>query len=420
MLRSLSSANSGLAANQDVLDIISNNITNSNTTAFKSQSGVFEDNISQALSDATAPSNAYGGQNAEQIGLGTNIGGITTDTTQGALTATGRKLDLGISNAGYFMVAAGDNMYNESDCITVDDVNHSVGSVPTGTEVAYTRDGTFQTDRDGNLITSDGHKVLGYSMMGRELLSTSGATSYFGDVVSMSRNQGASTLNGASSNTADSSVITGDGVSTVTNAITSVLSRPAANGSGSDVVTAGDIAFVDANAPDLRADDTHLHTLKIPSSVKEFYTSDGGKTIQTKDVMVKSYAISNNGLITLTLADNKVAAVGQIAMANFTNPEGLTKQGGNLLDVSANSGQAELESGYAAQIKGQDNYNNSVKAKDNSAAFGTINSGYLESSNVDLAKQFTDMIVASKAYQANGKSITTAQEILQDLVNLIS
>lgn len=90
---------------------------------------------------------------------------------------------------------------------------------------------------------------------------------------------------------------------------------------------------------------------------------------------------------------------GQIQMAKFANPGGLEKVGGNLFRASANSGPAET--GFALD-----------------QGFGSMESGFLEMSNVDLAEEFTEMIVAQRGFQANTRIITTSDEILQELVNL--
>ena len=93
-------------------------------------------------------------------------------------------------------------------------------------------------------------------------------------------------------------------------------------------------------------------------------------------------------------------------MASFRNAEGLTKLGGNMYSVSVNSGEAVIKSGIG------------TIGDDNSQGYGDNVQGMLEMSNVDLAEQFTEMIVASRAFQASGKMITTGDEILQDIINL--
>ena len=91
--------------------------------------------------------------------------------------------------------------------------------------------------------------------------------------------------------------------------------------------------------------------------------------------------------------------LGQMALASFSNPSGLAKAGGNLFQATANSGTPAI-------------------GVPDSAGRGQIATGFLEGSNVDLAQQFTNMIMAERGFQANSRVITTSDEILQDLVNL--
>ena len=126
--------------------------------------------------------------------------------------------------------------------------------------------------------------------------------------------------------------------------------------------------------------------LTIPSTI-------GGQS-------VTSFTIAKDGTINAILANGSVSNIGQIAMVSFTNPAGLTKTGDNLYKSTANSGPEVL------------------RTTTNSGEFGDIQQNMLEMSNVDLSEQFTDMIVAERAFQASGKSITTGDEILQDIIGL--
>ena len=159
----------------------------------------------------------------------------------------------------------------------------------------------------------------------------------------------------------------------------------------------GSINFVDGTK-NLKSYDGQLKTLKIPDKVR----IPGTDT----ELRVKTYTIDKTGVINGVLEDGRVAALGQIAMASFKNPEGLTKLGGNLYSSSVNSGDAIIKSGVG------------TLNDDNSKGYGDNLQGMLEMSNVDLAEQFTDMITSSRAFQAAGKMITTGDEILQDIINL--
>ncbi|MGK0466287.1 flagellar hook-basal body complex protein [Clostridium sp.] len=158
------------------------------------------------------------------------------------------------------------------------------------------------------------------------------------------------------------------------------------------------VNFVNANAatPPKAVGET-LIPLSIPNTIE----------LANGDVKrVTTFTIEKDGVIKATLEGGAVAAVGQIAMASFKNPAGLSKTGNNLYANTSNSGVAIVRSGTEVTTTG------------NSAGYGDMLSGMLEMSNVDLAEQFTDMIVASRAFQANGKAITTGDEILQEILAL--
>lgn len=157
----------------------------------------------------------------------------------------------------------------------------------------------------------------------------------------------------------------------------------------------GKINFIDSEDPDLEAAED-LKTLRIPDSVE----MDDGSTRK-----VMSYSIGKDGLITAVVEGGEVAVLGQLATASFKNPEGLEAVGNNMYLNSSNSGAPLVSSGFGAD-------------PDQVRTNGEIVQGMLEMSNVDIAEQFTDLIVTSRAFQASSKIISTSDEILQDVVNL--
>lgn len=330
MLPSLYSGISGLRANQQKLNVIGNNIANSSTTGFKSQSMNFQDMISQNLSDPSAPSNSTGGVNGKQSGLGVKVAGISTDFSTGSMATTNRNLDFAIDGTGYFVVGTGTVAGQTSGGVGTTITNGVLGGG--NIDPSYTRDGSFFLDTQGNLLTVDGHRVMGYQV-------------------------GNATINYAP-----------------------------------DPSTQNKIGFQDANASSANAVTSKLVPLSIPDYVGT--------------AKVKAFSVGSDGYITAQLSDGTTAALGQIAMVSFQNEGGLVKEGGNLYSTSANSGQPTVRSG-----KGD-------TTNDNSGSYGKIAQGMLEMSNVDLAQQFTDMIIASRAFEANGKIITTDDEILQTLIGL--
>lgn len=135
---------------------------------------------------------------------------------------------------------------------------------------------------------------------------------------------------------------------------------------------------------------------------------DGTGRPSTSDPLatVSSYAIGRDGIVTVRLSDGTEFSRGQILMQRFSDPNALTKQGNNL--YSSMSAAGPLTSGTAA----------SGASAPGTNGLGIIESGALELSNVDLAKEFADMIVTQRSFQANARIITTSDEILQELVAL--
>lgn len=342
MLRSLYSGISGMKVNQTKLDVIGNNLANVSTTAFKGSRVNFSTTISQTLGSASAASDSLGGVNGKQVGLGAQIASIDKIMSQGSMQSTSRSLDVAVDGSGYFMVAAGPELTGgTNDKITIDD--NGIDAMPANSSVAYTRDGSFVLDNEGNLLTSKGYRVLGFAMKTTDTKN---------------------------------------------------------NNNGDNIRPDGTVLYVESNNNTVSVDN-QLVSLKIPDKVLK---DDGnGKKIP---VAVKSFNISADGLITGVLETGEITALGQIAMSSFKNEVGLTDIGNNMYEPSGSSGAAIISSGK-----------NSPTNR-NSSGYGDILQGYLEMSGVDMAEQFTDMIVATKAFQAAGKTITTGDEILSEIINL--
>jgi flagellar hook protein FlgE len=286
MLRSLTSAISGLQTFQQEMDVIGNNVANVNTTAFKGARVDLADSFSQTLRSSSAGSGGNSGTSAMQIGSGVDIQGISNVYTQGALARTGVGTDLAIAGEGFFVVR--DTISNNT---------------------LVTRAGDFRTDENFYLVTNSGMRVQGYS--------------------------------------------------------------------DAALTTPGDILI------DLQG---------MPS------TSDPNATIV-------SFAIDREGKVNVSLSDGSQFVRGQILMQNFSDPQGLMKEGNNLfsgIGAAGPLGGAASPTSAAAGTNG----------------LGTIQAGALELSNVDLANEFTNLITTQRAYQANARVITTSDEMLQELVNL--
>lgn len=358
MLRCMYSGISGMKVNQTKLDVIGNNIANVGTTSFKASSARFKDMLYQNAGEATAPTSTKGGTNAKQVGLGAQLASINKVMGQGNALTTGRSLDVCIDGDGYLMVGSGPVDYGTAGTTGGNPIDTTTKSLSAGgaLDMLYTRDGNLTLDQNGNLLTTDGRRVMGY------LLTSA-------------------TNNGGTANAP--SIMTTTGTPPVTSA-----------------------QFVNADSTDLVAvggTSPKLQPLMIPDKV-----TSGGTSGSTVEQSVKKFEIGKDGVITAVLGDGTRTALGQIAMATFKNPEGLTGVGGNLFQKSSNSGTEIIKTplGEAA-------------ATDNSKGFGDFIQGALEGSNVDLTEQFTDMITATRSFQAAGKMITTGDEILQTITSLM-
>jgi flagellar hook protein FlgE len=139
----------------------------------------------------------------------------------------------------------------------------------------------------------------------------------------------------------------------------------------------------------LNTDPDDMEPLSIPNSIVV-----GGETLS-----LETYSIDGSGQIIGVFSDGNPYLLGQLAVSKFNNAEGLEKAGNNNYTASNNSGAPEF--GVA-----------------NGEGYGTIRQGVIEMSNVDLANEFTEMIITSRSYQANSRTITTSDEMLQELINL--
>ena len=410
MMRSMNAAVSGLRNHQTYMDVVGNNIANVNTTGFRASRVAFQDMLSQTVRAAGGPTDARGGTNPQQVGLGAGLGSVDTIQTQGNLESTGKPTDLALEGDGYFVVSDGARSY-------------------------YTRDGAFDRSVNGALVNAAGLNVVGWTA---DNLGEIDATQPTGSI-NIPLGQGmraratshcypagnldSLTLAGA---TATTDVTVRDSLGqphtvafTLTRGAGNTWSWAATAPGLTVAVTGGTTVSFDANGqPVAPVAPAELPVITLtpnpangaaPIEMTFDYTGltqlSGDSDLQaTADGAAAGYmttfAIDPAGVITGVYSNGVRQPIGQIAIAAFSNPSGLTKLGGNLYDVSPNSGQPQVG---AAGISGR----------------GIIKPTMLEMSNVDLAQQFTNMIKAERGFQANSRVITASDEILQDLVNLI-
>jgi flagellar hook protein FlgE len=419
MLRSMFAAVTGLRSHQAFMDVVGNNIANVNTTGYKTSSVLFEDLLSQQLSGAGLPTAATGGTNPAQVGLGVRLTGVSINFAQGATQLTGRSTDFAIQGDGFF-------------------------AVDQGGQTAYTRNGSFSLDANGNLVTADGAFVKGWQADQNGAVSTNASVGHLKIPVGQIINPITTTTMKIGGNLpADAAVgtVVNAGINVDNSLGTSVplraeFTKIADNAgevnwqvkvydSANNVVmgaapvtfdltgalTSGNVTVTDAQLDGIAGTtgtwDPAGITLDFGTATDPDRLSGAGG-LNTAAALsqngsgvgsVIGFSVSEQGLITGTFSNGRSQALGQIAMATFSNPNGLQKNGSSLYSATVNSGAAQI--GVAGQ-----------------GGRGTLSGGTLEMSNVDLAAEFTNLIVAERGFQANSRVITTSDQILQDLVNL--
>lgn len=417
MMRALFSAISGMQNHMSYMDVVGNNIANVNTIAYKSSRVNFQDILGQTIKGASAAQGGRGGTNAAQIGLGMSLGGIQTLMTQGSLESTGKSTDLAVQGDGFFV---------ESD----------------GTQTFYSRDGGFDVGTDGSLINPNtGLHVRGW------VPNAAGAIDTQQPLANLVIPYGARiaaqpTGNMRFSGNLDSSLAPLDVVNTTMTAYDTLgnphtVALSLAKNATPDTwdLTAtydddGDPATPDASATLTPAQidfDPATGAIKTPADglIKADLTGSALSAPLTFNVDLSkitqfsggsqlallsqdgsqagslvSFAIGASGEVSGVYSNGLNQTIGQIALAGFANPSGLTRSGQNLWAASSNSGTA------------------SVGLPDTNG-LGSLSTGSLETSNVDLAQQFTNVIIAQRGFESSSKVITASDQMLQDLVNII-
>lgn len=435
MLRSLFSGLSGIRSNQLALDVIGNNVANINTPSFKTGRAIFADTLSLTIKGGTPPTSSQGGLDPMQIGRGSLVGSINNLFVQGSMETTNNPTDIGIAGEGFFILRYGNEQF-------------------------FTRDGSFDIDAAGTFVDP----TTGYAVQGR-MANDAGqilSSTTISDIVLPTESMfppSATTNIGFSGNLDTSAGIadTGsDGIDDITEAYqTSVLVYDSLGDRHTITMTFGltDTANEWTWEANLIAGDTNV--LSVPSPVGGLLHFNDDGTIDdvttpaeiAVDITLSGAAgagnpldngaaeqiialnfenlvqfsgafspvpasrdgygvgalvsvnFDNTGTLIGTFSNGATQTLAQVVLADFYNPAGLIKAGNNMYGVSMNSG---------APITGT--AGGSIRA--------AIIPGTLESSNVDLANEFTRMIIAQRGFEANSRVVMTSDSILGDVINL--
>ena len=521
MLTSLYSGISGLLANSEALDIVGNNISNSNTTGFKSSSASFEDVLYQTIT---------GTSGTGQVGTGAALGAVKTDFSEGSIETTDSATDLAIGGQGFFIVqkpgdstdyytraggfsldTAGDMVDANGDYLQGKVIDQATGTatgvdgdinisqqpsqpkatqtlnmvvnlesdsawkgectVASGTDLSsitaaagsypatgdYVFDVTGAADKNGNFPVTvtmpDGTVVTGTATSNGNVTDFTGTDSKnntvdtglnltFGTLTSgdatkftLSGFDGTSATTQSNTSNYSSSETVYDSLGTA-HTVTVDFRKASVDATsqtstwdwnvtvnGGDTVVSGGSGTMTFNengvltsggSPQavtfdfIGAQQNQVIDLVLGSASGEGsstqYSSASTTTYVGQDGyapgVLQSVSVSNDGVISGTYDNGQILQLYQLTLASFNNPQGLKKEGGNLYSATLDSGAA---------------YTNAP----GQGGTGTISSNSLEESNVDLATEFVNMIIYQNGYEANSKVITTTDQILQDLLNII-
>ncbi|NLJ61293.1 MAG: flagellar hook protein FlgE [Firmicutes bacterium] len=405
MMRSMFAGVSASRAHQAWMDVIGNNIANVNTTAFKTGRVTFEEVLVQTLRGGSAPvQGGRGGINPMQVGLGISVNSVDTDHTQGNTQPTEVPSDLAIDGVGFFIL---------------DD----------GERTCFTRNGSFRISADGTLVSTAGYRV-----QGRQANPDTGVidrTQPIGDIkillgqvmeVSPTRNVSLRGNMDSMSNPGDTvsapfhiydslgqiHLMTVEFAKTDDNQWTWSLTEegnedPIVDGRQLNFTSSGKCSTPPQQIEYIPVGGAEAQTFTLDFSWITQFSETSMVSMSFQDGFqagtLETFNIDASGIITGIYSNGQQKVLGQIELATFGNPTGLMRLGGGLYQISPNSGSMNAgEPGRHGR--------------------GKIISGALEMSNVDLAKQFTDMIISQRGFQANSRVITTADEMLQDLLTL--
>jgi flagellar hook protein FlgE len=464
MMRSLFSGVSGLQNHQTRMDVIGNNIANINTTGFKRGRVNFQDILYQQLQGAARPTEDLGGVNPKEVGLGMSVASIDTIHIQGSLQTTGVGTDLAVQGTGFFVLKEGGKfLYTRAGAFSLDNqgtlVNPANGMQVQGW-MAREVEGVpvLDVSRDvENLVIPVGSKdparattqvnfacnldkrIPEIPEAPTQLQIRQGTWNTaikvfdsFGDEhilqVEFTRVQGTNNTwtaavtvdpeNEDPTNTAiglgeEAPAAGGPAVFTVTFSNDGTLLSAEdglGNLSGGEGNVIMNVAYDvqsatpgEDGAPVRQEFALNLGTVGgFINSITQYAEESSSKAV-TQDGYVMGYLdnfkIDQSGIITGVYTNGTNRTIGQVALASFPNQGGLEKAGDNTYVVSNNSGDANIG---PSRVAGK----------------GRIIAGTLEMSNVDMAEQFTDMIVTQRGFQANSRTIQTADQLLQELLTL--
>lgn len=398
---------SGLTAESTALSAIANNLSNQNTVGYKDVRVLFSDLFYENLGTT-------GSGDPIQLGAGTQIDSMPGSFTQGSINSTGVPTDVAIQGSGFFVV--------QRNGVT-----------------SYTRAGNFSVDKNNFLVTADGQQVMGYPAVNGVVTPGQGLTALQLGAGSISPPSATKSLQIATN--LNSGAAVGDTFSTpvtiydslgASHVLTFTFTKTAANtwgysigipsadvsgsptlntgtltfdGTGTLVAPAANVTGIAINGLTDGASNMtfawDLYNGATPTISQEAAPSSTSSTQQdgNSSGTLEDFSIGSDGTITGSFSNGRTAPLGQLALAQFADVQGLQRDGANSFRESLASGQA-------------------VIGAPGTGGRGTLSGGAVELSNVDIATEFSNLIVAQRAFESDAKAVTTFDQITQDTINL--
>ncbi|HBU12263.1 MAG TPA: hypothetical protein DEB31_05905 [Clostridiales bacterium] len=443
MMRALFSGVTGLRSHQTRMDVIGNNISNVNTLGYKTSSANFADLYSETVTSASAPTGNTGGTNARQIGLGTNVNSIVIRHSPGAAQYTGNTLDLAITGDGFFVLSTPNGeRYSRAGNLSISSNGSLVN--PSGFYVqAYTS--RYQAGTAGK-VTPVG--LAGTTSFFNNFAYDSTTAPAADNIASMPA--GSYTLQVQDDGTVNlmrGGIVIEEGLQIEKFDITGAMSEGFIDDAAVDftndamykinitdgtdrygtisfTIPAGAAVPTGANAAAAKAAGILDMKKVIDNLSLETENNDGfiasnqrGNMVIDQD-LYENIMINEQGAVigqlkreaipefdgvpidgAMAMARGEKVVLGYVALANFTNQEGLEKIATNLYAASTNSGRVTYN------LPGE-------------GGTGSLTPSSLEMSNTDLSEEMVNMITTQRGFQANSRIITTTDTMLEELVNL--
>ncbi len=408
MIRSLYSGVSGLTNHQTKMDVIGNNIANVNSYGFKASKAIFKDIFYQTTISQTGGASAIAGNNPATVGYGVQIADITKDMSNSSLQGTNRTLDLAISKEGFFVTAtfpfnAGEPVSN-TPTATADYVAGKATSAEYNpcSEVLYTRMGNMGIDSYGNLVAGSNTFLLGTrnSAIGLTQISTESSDTLMNQ--QLKDTNGDNKVNAADltfENTININKLIQEAYNIHTDDAGFLYTYSEVKVEG-DTVTYSKPIYCDKSGTPITDSTGATITWAESADAAAVKATLAKGAIQGEFTFkdLGGFSVGKSGEI-MTTYNNEMKAIARIELAVFDNMEGLTEAGGTSYRETAASGAP------------------TIKAP-GSEGVGQVISNKLEMSNVNLANEFSDMIVTQRGFQANSRIITVSDTMLEELVNL--